>query len=200
MGFGCYGNAEESGGRQVLRCARGPRNRASKKNSAGGTREEAVKTLLGNTSYSRNDREHQGRGVVFVVIDGVGGGQHFCGGCLVFAGVEVAVEARKIAAGNFHAQAVAGEKDVAGGPEVYCDVVYFARLSQLRPLDRIAIAQAENAFGQVLRESVGPEIHKLRGEIGVFRGSAGEEIERDGSGDFGVLSEEIGRASCRERV
>ena len=115
--------------------------------------------------------------MLLVVIDGVGGRQHFRGGCLVFTGVEVAVEAREIAAGNFQAQAVAGEKDVASGPEVHRNVIDFARLGQFRPLNGIAITQAENALGQVLRESVGPEIHELRGEVGVFRGSASEEIE-----------------------
>jgi hypothetical protein len=37
--------------------------------------------------------------------------------------------------------------------------------------------------------TLGPEIHKFRGEVGVFGGSAGEKIEGNRSGDFDVLGE-----------
>ena len=50
---------------------------------------------------SRHDGNNQRRGMRLVVINHVRGFDHARGTGLLFAGIQVAVEARKIAAGNF---------------------------------------------------------------------------------------------------
>ena len=47
-----------------------------------------------------------------VVVDGVRGFDQITGGAGVLTSVEVPVEARKVAARHFHAQFVAGEKNI----------------------------------------------------------------------------------------
>ena len=51
-----------------------------------------------------------------------------------------------------------------------------------------AIAGAENALGEVLREAVGPYVDQLGGEVGIDGGGFGVEVEGDGAGDFSVRS------------
>ena len=82
-------------------------------------------------ALSRNDGEDQGAGMGGVVVDGVGGLDEVgaCGGGLT--GVQVAVEAREVAAGDFEADDVALEEDVAGGPEVDFVFVDLAGVEEL---------------------------------------------------------------------
>ena len=62
--------------------------------------------------------------------DGVGG-LHDSGvaGCAL-AGVQIAIEAREVAAGDFQANAMAFQEDVAGGPEIDLVLVDLARFNR----------------------------------------------------------------------
>ena len=107
-----------------------------------------------------------------VVINHVGGFDHPRGARLLFAGIQVAVEPRIIAAGNFQAQSVSGEKDIAGGPQIQGDVIRLSGVRQLRLFLRIAIPQPQDSFRQVLREPIRPNIHQLSRKVCVDGGTA----------------------------
>src|ERR1035438_9720648 len=64
------------------------------------------------------------------------------------AGVGIAVEAREVAARNLHPDAMALEKRVAGDAGVEYDFVHVAGPHRLGPLQRVAVAQPQNAVGQ----------------------------------------------------
>ena len=125
-----------------------------------------------------------------VVVDGVGGfdeGGVSRGG---FAGVEVAVEAREVAAGYFEANDVAFEEDVAGGPEVDFVFVDFAWLEEFCwACGGFAIAGAQDSLGEILHVAIGPDVDEFCGEVGVDGGGGGVEIEGDRAGDFDVSFE-----------
>ncbi len=107
-----------------------------------------------------------------------------------FAGVEVAVEAREVAAGYFEANDVAFEEDVAGGPEIDFVFVDFAGLEEFcRAGGGFAIAGAQDSFGEVLHVAIGPDVDEFCGEVGVDGGGGGVEIEGDRAGDFDVAVE-----------
>ena len=84
-------------------------------------------------------------------------------------------------------------EDVAGGPEVDREFVDFAGSDQRRMLLRFAMAGTNDAFGEILREAVGPDIDEFGGEIGVGRGRFGEEFDANGAGDFCVLRKGLRR-------
>src|SRR5262245_24145140 len=103
---------------------------------------------------------------------------------LVFAGVQVAIEAREVAGGDLDPDAVAGQEHVAGGPEVDGEAGDLVRDERCGSLARVAVAGADDAVGQVLRVAVGPDVDQLCGEVSV-RGAAGrEEGDGEGSGDL----------------
>ena len=64
-------------------------------------------------------------------------------------GVQVTVEARKVAAGDIHSYAVALQEYVAGRPEVDSKLVHFSRLQQRLVLLRRAVAPPYDAVAQV---------------------------------------------------
>src|SRR6266849_6083212 len=71
---------------------------------------------------SRHYWHHQRRRMRLVMINDIRRFDHARGAGLLFAGVQVAVEAREIAAGNFEPQLVAREENIARGPQVHGDV------------------------------------------------------------------------------
>src|SRR4051794_9259155 len=81
-----------------------------------------------------------------------------------FAGIEIAIKARKVAAGNFQAQSVATQKDVAGGPEIKRDFINLPWVHQSGVLRRVTVAHAKNTFRQVLGKSVGRNVDELSGK------------------------------------
>jgi len=101
------------------------------------------------------------------------------GGC-VFAGVEVAIEAREVAAAYFQADAVPFEKHIAGVPHVDFELVDLARSHEFgRAFGRFAKFGAENAFGHIARETVRAYIDELGGEVSVYSRRFREQIKRD---------------------
>jgi len=59
------------------------------------------------------------------------------------------------------------EKRVAGDAGVECDFVHVAGPHRLGPLQRVAVAQAQNAVGQVARVAIGEHVHQFGSEIRV---------------------------------
>ena len=71
-------------------------------------------SVLFGTSVRRHHRLDQRRGMVGIVIDGVGGGNVVPGESRILPGIEIPVEAGKITARNLQPQHVSLPKDVAG--------------------------------------------------------------------------------------
>ena len=61
-------------------------------------------------------------------------------------------------------------ENVARRPQVDRELVGLARSHHLRLLARIAVPSTDDSLGKVLREPVGPNVHQLRGEVGVGGG------------------------------
>src|SRR6266481_5237341 len=121
---------------------------------------------------SRHYWHHQRRRMRLVMINDIRRFDHARGAGLLFAGVQVAIEAREIAAGNFQPQLVAGEENIARGPQVHGDVIRLARIRQLRFFLRIAVAQPQNSARQILRKSIRPNVHEHPREVRVYRRAA----------------------------
>ena len=62
-------------------------------------------------------------------------------------------------------------------------------IHELRLFPGITIPATNDSFGEILREAIGPHVDELGGEVGVDRGGAGKEFERDRAGDFQILRE-----------
>ena len=89
---------------------------------------------------------------------------------VVPAGIQIAIEARKITAGNFHAQPVPGEKIIAEIDWLESDFVNFFRLHpDRRFVVAVAIAHALDVFNQIERTAIGINVVYAKSEIGIFR-------------------------------
>src|SRR6266478_4691499 len=131
-----------------------------------------------------NHGQHDMRRVTLVMEDRLPGRLPPRAGGLVLARVQVAVEAREIAGGDLEADAMAGQEDVAGGPEVDGEARHLARDEGRGGRARLAVAGAHDAVRQVLGIAVGAHVHELRGEVGVGRVARRVERYRDGPGDL----------------
>src|ERR1700704_4348003 len=100
------------------------------------------------------DWYHQCRRPELIVINHIRGFDHPRPARLLFPGVEVPVETRKITAGDFQPQLVPGQKHIARRPEIHRDVISLSRVRQLRFLLRIPVAQPQDSARQVLRKTI----------------------------------------------
>src|SRR6266850_5894646 len=112
-----------------------------------------------------NDGQHHMRRVALVMEDRLPRRLPPCGRGLVLARVQVAVEAREIAGGDLEADAMAGQEDVAGGPEVDGEARHLTGDERRGRRARLAVAGAHDAIGQVLGVAVGAHVDELRGEV-----------------------------------
>ena len=122
--------------------------------------------------------------MVRVVEDCIVGGNKGAPESAFFAGIEIAIEAREIAAGNLQAQGVAAEKHVGGGPEIEGNFIDLARIHQGGVFRGTTIAHAQNALGKILGEAVGRNVDELCREVGIDSRGFYEEIGSDRAGDF----------------
>src|SRR5438552_10658947 len=76
-----------------------------------------------------------------VVINHVRGFDHSRRAGLLFSRVQVAVEAREVAAGNLQPQFVPCEKHIARRPQIHRNVIRLTRVRQFRLLLRIPVTQ-----------------------------------------------------------
>jgi hypothetical protein len=86
---------------------------------------------------------------------------------IVAARIQVAIKARKVAAGNLQADAVSRWKVIARGVQVYGQVVNLTGLHPDLLVESLAVSRPENPILKVERRPVGINIDKLRREIGV---------------------------------
>src|SRR3954463_7517119 len=121
-----------------------------------------------------HDRQDQSRGMCSVMNDGVLGRCELLRVRCVVPGVGVSVEARKIAAGDFKAQAMSLAEYVGCRPQVDIEFVSLAGFQEFRRLLRIAIPGAHDALGQVLGKAVRCHVHQFGDEIGVDCGRPGK--------------------------
>src|SRR5215467_5561995 len=94
------------------------------------------------------------RGTEGVVEDGVEGDDAGLAPAERLAGVGVRVPAREAATRHRDANPVAGFEKVAGRPAVDLETLDLIGRQELGRLDRVAIAPAEDAVGDVPREAV----------------------------------------------
>src|SRR5579864_827584 len=109
-----------------------------------------------------------------VMIDRVRCRGRFSGGRCIFPGVWVSVKTGKIAAADLETDPVSFTKEVAGRPQVECELVGLAGIQVRGLLRGVAITRPQNSLRQVLRESVRPNIDKLGSEISIHRGGTGK--------------------------
>src|SRR5688572_14676553 len=115
---------------------------------------------------ARYDRQDDVRWVLTAVVDSLHRFHHPRSGGRIVAGVQVAIEARKIAARDLDANAMAGEEHVARHPQVDRVLVDLARLDHLRrSTHRLAVAGADDAILDVLSESARMHVNELRGPV-----------------------------------
>jgi len=99
---------------------------------------------------------------------------------VVAPGVEVAVEAREVTAGNFEPQPVAREEVIAEIDRLEGHFVYFSRLHPNRRLVvAIAVTHTLNVLNQIEGSAVGINVVHAEREIGVF--CARRDVERHGN-------------------
>ena len=147
---------------------------------------------LERSLWSGDHRENQGRGVIGVVEDGVGGADEIFAGGLVGSGVEVAVEAGEVAAADLKADDVTLLKSVGGGPEVYGDFVDLVGIDEVGLFVGVAITHAEDSVGEIFGEAVGSDVNEHGGEVGVDGGGFYIGLEGNGAGDLHVLLKRLG--------
>src|SRR5579862_341122 len=102
-------------------------------------------------------------------------------------GIQVAIEARKVAAGDIQADAMAGLEHVAGGPQIDVVADDFAWRDWLGSLSRVAIAGAHDAVGEETRVSGGIDIRQQRSEIRIHGRACRMNFSANPSGYFGVF-------------
>ena len=130
--------------------------------------------------------------MILIVENSIFRFDHARGAGLEFAGIQVSVEAREIAAGDFEAKFMAGQENVAGGVHFNFDFVDFARVRQFGSCPGIAVTQAKDSFADVLSKSVGPDIDEFSGEIGVDGGRSDIEVETDRASDLEIFLKRCG--------
>ena len=83
------------------------------------------------------------------MLNSLPGHSHSCTGAELLAGVQIAIELRKMAAGDVHANAVSGQKDIAGPDQVDGELVSLTGFGHFRSGRALAISSPNNAFAHV---------------------------------------------------
>ena len=104
----------------------------------------------------------------------------------------------KVAAAELEAKTVAFAEHIAGGPNIDPQFISLSRVQEFGLFLRIAIAGANNAFGEVLRETVRRNVDELGGEVAVHGGRARVKIELNRARDLEILSE--GRSGIDKNI
>lgn len=103
------------------------------------------------------------------------------------ASVEVSRKAREIAAGDFQAQPVALQEDIARGPQIYRKAICLSGIDELRLLLRIPVSSPDNSLRQVSRKSIRSHIDELRREIRVHRRGFHKKLQADRPRHFHIV-------------
>src|SRR5258705_12015626 len=116
---------------------------------------------LPHRGLARDDRQHEMRWVAGVVEDRLPGALPPRAGGLVLARVQVAIEAREVARRDLDADAMAGQEDVARGPEGDGKLRDVTCREEGGGGPRVAIAGANDAVSQVPSIPVGGHVDEL---------------------------------------
>jgi hypothetical protein len=84
---------------------------------------------------------------------------------LILTGIQVTIKSREVAAGNLEPQFVSWQENIARRPKIYANVIDLPGISKFRFLLRIAVAQAQNTFRQILSKSVRPNVNHFPGKV-----------------------------------
>src|SRR5215207_9530974 len=95
----------------------------------------------------------------------------------LMTGVEVAVEAREVAAAHLQTDAMPPAEEIAGRPEVDGVFEWLTRRNRSGSVGALAVAGADDAVGEITRGAVWIDINQLPREIGVRRGGRRPEVE-----------------------
>src|SRR5690349_4777778 len=111
-------------------------------------------------------------------MDGSVGNDAFVLIVIVAAGVEVAVEAREVAARDFHPDLMAGGEIIARCHRLQRDLVYLTVLHpDRRTLVTLAVAQALDGFIEVVGGTIGRDVDKFYRHVRILNVSG--DVERD---------------------
>src|SRR5208283_3777753 len=137
----------------------------------------------------RDDGKDDSRGAARGVMDRLYGFRCLRHQVASEAGVRVPVELGEVAAGYLDPDAVVPAEDVAGGHEVYSELIDLARDEKSRRPHRLSEAGAYDSVAQVSCVAVGMDVDQLGGEIGVGSGRARPKHGAHGTGDLRITFE-----------
>src|SRR5260221_14522557 len=103
------------------------------------------------------------------MLNGLPSHSHFCTHTEFLAGVRIAIELRKMAAGDVHANAVSGQKDITGPDQIDGELVSLAGFEQFWPGRALAITRPDNAFAHVDGASIGKNVDQFLDEVRIGR-------------------------------
>src|SRR3954452_21662372 len=112
-----------------------------------------------------------------IVIDGICGGHGFTVEAKLLTVVQVSIETREVAATHLEPQSVSLQENIRSGPQVDGKRINLSGRHHLWLLRGISIPRPHNAFGEILRKSVGPDINQLGSEIGINGRGFGEQLK-----------------------
>ena len=96
-----------------------------------------------------------------IVVHRVRCTDEYARGSTVFPGVWISIEAWEVAAADFNPQTMALSENVAGRPYINCEFVDLPRVHQRWFFLRFSKARADDPFGQILGDSVRPNVDEL---------------------------------------
>ena len=140
----------------------------------------------------RLNRQHNIGWVVGIVVNGLV--RHNALSVLANSvpSVHVAVVFGEVAAGNFHADLMTLLEYHTSAAHVDLIAVYGTGNQRLCPIQTLAEAAANAAFGNLVGRAIFSYIHQLGGKIGIHCAGGGPEVYLDGANHSNVLFQHIG--------
>ena len=111
--------------------------------------------------HGKDDR----RGMLSVVGNRIGRLHPVSPTARVFARVQIAVKAWKIATRDFQAQHVPLQENVRRGPQIEAEFVGLTRIHELDSFRGFAVTGPQDSLREILRKAIRPNVHHLRGEV-----------------------------------
>ncbi len=141
-----------------------------------------------------DDRQHDMRRVLSRMQHGLLGRLHPGAGRHIFPGVQIAAEAREVAAADIEPQAVPGQKRMARRTEFDLEFVDLARLQKFRLSQAFAIAPPQYALAEHQRTPFPIDIGQPRRKVRVQRGRCRIEHHLNWTDDDEILGQ------CRRSI
>src|SRR5215470_15954975 len=119
-------------------------------------------------SWCGHDGQYHCRGMLRVMVNGVGGSNRFPTRSILFAGVEISIEPREIAAADFKPHPVTLPENVACGPEIDRELIGLAGVHESRLLLGIPVARSQDSLRQILCKPIWPHVNQFGDEVRVY--------------------------------